>query len=198
MLSVDNLHRPDLLRASFELAAGECVAVRGASGSGKTLLLRAIADLDPSEGDVRLQGRSRNAMPAPEWRGKVIYVPAEAGWWSETVGAHFADWSDAAPLVERLGLSSACRDWPIERLSTGERQRLALIRALIHHPKVLLLDEPTSGLDSDAMDAVEKLILERIAAGVSVVWVTHDSAQSDRVARRCLHVDGGNVSEAAP
>lgn len=197
MLSVRDLHRPALLQASFELADGECIAVRGPSGSGKTLLLRAIADLDPSDGAVLLDGQSREAMPAPQWRGQVIYVPAEAGWWSETVAAHFADWPAAAPLAKELGLSASCRDWPIERLSTGERQRLALIRALVHHPKVLLLDEPTSGLDSDAMAAVETMIQRRIAEGVSVVWVTHDSAQASRVAQRSLRVDQGRVSEAS-
>lgn len=195
MLAVRDLHRPGLLDASFELADGECIAVRGPSGSGKTLLLRAMADLDPSDGTVLLDDGSRDAMPAPEWRAQVIYVPAEPGWWAETVGAHFADWTAAAPLAEALGLSPSCRDWPIERLSTGERQRLALIRALVNQPRVLLLDEPTSGLDAKSVEAVENLILERVAGGVSVVWVTHDASQAHRVAQRCLLVEQGRVSE---
>ena len=100
MLSLRDLRRPGLVEASFELADGECVGVRGASGSGKTLLLRAIADLDPNDGIVQLDGRSRADMTAPAWRRLVAYVPAEPGWWAETVGAHFPDWSGALPLIE--------------------------------------------------------------------------------------------------
>lgn len=198
MLSVRDLHRPGLFNATFDLADRECVAVRGPSGSGKTLLLRGIADLDPNEGVVTLDGRSRENMPAPQWRRLVTYVPAEPGWWGETVGAHFPDWSSTENLVEALRLPSSSRDWPIQRLSTGERQRLALVRALLLHPRVLLLDEPTSGLDPDAVAAVERQIGKHLAEGASALWVTHDAVQANRVARRCLEVNQGRITEATP
>lgn len=198
MLSVRDLHRAGLVNASFDLADRECVAVRGPSGSGKTLLLRAIADLDPNDGVVTLDGRSRGETPAPQWRRLVTYIPAEPGWWAETVGAHFPDWSCAAPLVEELRLSRSSHDWPIQRLSTGERQRFALIRALLLRPRVLLLDEPTSGLDPEGIAAVERQVREHLAEGASAIWVTHDVVQADRVARRCLVVDRGRVAEVAP
>ena len=198
MLSVRALERQGLAPCSFEIAAGDCVALVGPSGSGKTLLLRAIADLDPNQGEVALDGAVRGAMPAPGWRRQVAYVPAEAGWWADRVGEHFADWAAAEPLVERLGLPADCRDWPVQRLSTGERQRLALARALALDPRVLLLDEPTSGLDEAATDAVEALVAERLAAGAAALWVSHDRAQAKRVARRRLEIAGGHVSEAAP
>ena len=181
---------------SFDLAAGECVAVRGPSGSGKTLLLRALADLDPNEGEVSLDGQRRDAMPAYLWRRRVVYLPAESGWWADAVAAHFRDWSGAEPLLEPLGLPPDCGRWPVLRLSTGERQRLALIRALVLEPRVLLLDEPTSGLDPDATAAVERLITERLLRGASALWVTHDADQAKRIAARRLAVDGGRVSEA--
>lgn len=193
-----NLKRPGLVSASFDLADGECIAVRGLSGSGKTLLLRAIADLDPNEGIVMLDGRSRAKMPAPQWRRLVTYVPAESGWWAETVGDHFPDWSGAAPFVKAFGLPPSSRHTPIQRLSTGERQRFALIRALLLRPRVLLLDEPTSGLDSEAAAAVERQVARQLADGASAIWVTHDAAQANRVARRCLTVTHGHFSEAAP
>jgi UDP-glucose/iron transport system ATP-binding protein len=196
MLSVRNLRRPGLITASFDLADGECIAVRGPSGSGKTLLLRAIADLDPNDGDVALDGRPRSEIPAPRWRRLVTYVPAESGWWAETVGAHFQDWPGAANLVEAFGLPAASRDMPIQRLSTGERQRFALIRALLLHPRVLLLDEPTSGLDPDGSAAVERQVAKQLDEGTGAIWVTHDAAQGKRVARRCLRVDHGFVTEA--
>ena len=197
MLRIGGLRRPGLEPVSFDLAEGECVAVQGPSGSGKTLLLRALADLDPNEGEVQLGGELREAMPAPLWRRRVTYLAAEAGWWAETVGAHFHNWAAAMPLISRLGLPPACMDWPVTRLSTGERQRLALARTLELEPRVLLLDEPTSGLDPAAAAAVEVIVTERLAENVGVLWVTHDEAQARRMARRRLLVESGHVREAA-
>ena len=196
MLSVHALRCRGLAPAAFDLAAGECVAVSGPSGAGKSLLLRALADLDPNEGDVRLDGVPRAAVPAPLWRRRVAYVPAESGWWADAVGAHFRDWSAALPLLGPLGLPAACRAWPVLRLSTGERQRLALARALALRPRVLLLDEPTSGLDPGARDAVERIVAGRLRdEGAGALWVTHDAAQAGRVASRRLVVEGGRVAE---
>lgn len=198
MLKVQGLSRPNLLNASLELAPGACLVIRGASGSGKSLLLRAIADLDPNDGKVSLNGVSREAVTAPEWRRKVGYLPAEAGWWAETLGDHFADWDQAQAFFRQLGLDAAQPDWPITRLSTGERQRLALGRALAIRPEVLLLDEPTSGLDQEAVLAVESLIAEVRAGGAGVIWVTHDPAQAERVGDRWLYLEKGQLRDALP
>jgi putative ABC transport system ATP-binding protein len=194
LLQVRDLRTNILGPASLALAAGECVAVKGPSGAGKTLLLRAIADLDPNQGLVSLEGRDRSTIPGPEWRRLVGYMPAEPGWWAETVGEHFGDWT-AAAVVTNLGLSEEAKSWPIARLSTGERLRLALVRALIMQPKVLLLDEPTAALDAASVAAVESLIAIRIRAGLAVLWVTHDADQAGRIARRRLVVEAGSVRE---
>jgi phosphate-transporting ATPase len=85
---------------------------------------------------------------------------------------------------------------PIARLSTGERQRLGLIRALVHHPRILLLDEPTAALDPDATALVENLLAERFAQGTSALWVSHDAAQAKRMAQRCLMIERGQAAEA--
>lgn len=198
MLSVRNLARPGLGPLSFELDEGECLAVRGPSGAGKSLLLHALADLDPNEGEVALEGQSRESMPAPAWRRKVTYLPAEPGWWAERVGAHYADWPAAEPLVEELGLPGESRDWPVLRLSTGERQRLGLVRVLLLMPRVYLLDEPTSGLDDEAVEAVERIMRERLSQGAAALWVTHNDAQAKRLAQRTLVVDHGQVREQRP
>src|SRR5512143_3546741 len=130
MLSVESLSRLHV-SASFELRSGECIALQGQSGVGKTILLRAIADLDPNEGTVKLDGMIRESMPAPLWRKQVTYVAVEPGWWADTVQQHFAAWDQAIPLVEQLGLPLTCGAWNIRRLSTGEKQRLGLARALM-------------------------------------------------------------------
>ncbi|MGY8631913.1 ATP-binding cassette domain-containing protein [Bradyrhizobium sp. 14AA] len=198
MLTVRRLKRLHL-SVSFDLQDGECVALQGPSGVGKTLLLRSLADLDPNEGTVKLDGMLREAMPAPAWRRRVTYLAAEPGWWSNTVQDHFAAWEDAFPLVARLGLPDDCGGWSIQRLSTGERLRLGLARALMLRSRVLLLDEPTSALDPAAAAVVEGVIAERVSGGTSVLWTTHDGAQARRVGTRIfvMRPDGG-IEENRP
>lgn len=195
MLTVSNLTTPVLKPATFRLGAGECVAVRGKSGSGKSVLLRALADLDPSVGEVRLNGALREDMPAPLWRRRVTYVAAESGWWEDRVGAHFAQPDRAAALAGTLGLPGEVMDWPVARLSTGERQRLALVRALVQGPEVLLLDEPTGPLDAEATERVEALLRGALERGAGVLIVTHSPEQATRLAHRHLQVANGVVTE---
>ncbi len=176
------------LAGPFDLAldAGECVAVTGASGSGKSLMLRMIADLDPSRGEVWLEGRERRDFPAPAWRRQVLYNAAETGWWSEVVADHFRDaaMGFARTMVPRLGLPPDLLDGAVLRLSTGERQRLALIRALARAPKVLLADEPTGALDQEATALVETILRERLAGGMAILLVTHSPEQAARLGHR--------------
>lgn len=195
LLSVCDLRTNLLKPTSFSLSAGECITIQGPSGGGKTLLLRAVADLDPNEGLLSLDGRDRTTMSGPEWRRLVGYLPAEPGWWADTAGQHFSCWPRALAVVRQLGFSGDAKDWPIARLSTGERLRLALVRALMVGPKVLLLDEPTAALDPASVAMVESLISARINAGLAVMWVTHDIEQAQRVAVRRLVVSGGQVRE---
>ena len=135
----------------LSLGIGTCAAITGSSGSGKSLFLRMIADLDPNEGEVWLNERERASMSAPAWRKQVTYVSAESGWWTDRVIEHFAvnRRSEVAALAARLGLRVDLLDAPIAQLSTGEKQRFSLIRAVLPDPPVLLLDEPTGPLDED-------------------------------------------------
>ena len=200
MLSIRNLKRLSIGPVDLDVSARDIVSLCGPSGVGKSLLLRAIAALDPSEGQLSLLGESREAMSAPDWRRQVMYVPAYAGWWADTVEPHFAGLSRALvkDTLHRLGLESTALGWQVANLSTGERQRLALARALVHAPKVLLLDEPTSGLDGDNAVRAEKLIGDVAAGGMAVMFVTHDSAQADRLGTRRLDMASGQLLEAAP
>jgi ABC-type multidrug transport system ATPase subunit len=195
MLTIHELQRSGLEVTGLDVGDGECVAVMGPSGAGKSLLLRAIADLDPNRGRISVNGAERERMAATEWRRKVGYVPAESGWWETRVADHFSDIPRAAALLADVGLSSDALDWPVGRLSTGEKQRLALIRALILDPAVLLLDEPTSALDEDTTQRVEQLLRSRLRQGVSIVLVTHDKRQAERLAARIVQIRNGRLLE---
>ena len=193
VLEISDLKTALIGPVSLAAEAGECVAILGESGSGKSLLLRAIADLDPGQGDVRLDGTGRAAMPAFEWRRQVALVPAESGWWTDRVGEHFADRPDVAGMLDQLGLPEAL-DWDVSRLSTGERQRLALVRALQAAPRALLLDEPTAALDGNTTPRVEAMLEAQMAAGVAIVLVTHDPEQADRLAARRFSMADGRLT----
>jgi ABC-type iron transport system FetAB ATPase subunit len=171
---------------SLQISAGECVSIRGKSGSGKSIFLRAIADLDSNEGSVTLDGIERSRIPAFEWRRKVMLVPAESGWWADSVREHFEDIEAAKVLLDVLVLPPEILDWQVSRLSTGERQRLAIARALSLSPSVLLLDEPTAALDPQATKFVEEIMRRQMAAGISIILVTHDEAQARRMANRAF------------
>jgi putative ABC transport system ATP-binding protein len=167
----------------FRLEAGRCAVISGPSGSGKSLFLRMIADLDPNEGEVFLDGAPRAAMAAPAWRHQVPYVPAEAGWWLDQVADHFAAGRRemARELAGELGLVDGQFDGPVARLSTGERQRLAVIRALVLDSPALLLDEPTSALDAEAAGKVEAVLQSRLRDGCAILMVSHDAGQAQRL-----------------
>jgi ABC-type iron transport system FetAB ATPase subunit len=186
MLRIDYLQAPGLPALSFEVPAHECLAVEGPSGSGKTRLLRAIADLDAAQGYVYLEGVERRELPGPEWRCRVRYASAEPAWWGAIAREHFPLSAKLDRLLSALALEPAILDRPIAELSTGERQRLGLVRALADEPRVLLLDEPTSALDAQAAALAEELIKFQMLAGRSVVLVSHDPAQIARLAHARL------------
>ncbi|NEX59964.1 ABC transporter ATP-binding protein [Noviherbaspirillum galbum] len=188
---------------SFDLPDGECLAVLGPSGCGKTSLLRMLADLDENSGTVMLEGRERESWEAPAWRRQVAYHAAEAAWWQVRVDSHFSagslefmreevtDWMAALRLPKDL-LSAE-----VGRLSTGERQRLALVRTLVRTlaraPAILLLDEPTASLDQQSVAGVEQVLRYWLRPGRGMVIVTHSEDQAGRMAGATLRL-GGNAA----
>jgi putative ABC transport system ATP-binding protein len=178
----------------FDLAlpAGACLTVTGPSGAGKSLMLRMIADLDPHDGDVMLDDRSCTSMRAHEWRRQVVYCAAEGGWGLDTVGEHFADIPHES--AAQLGLRPDIFGQAVSSCSTGERQRLALLRAFALASPVLLLDEPTGALDPQAVMLAEALIRQRLAAGTTVIMVSHDPAQAERLGTARGHLDRGQLA----
>lgn len=166
----------------LSIGPGQICCINGESGSGKSRLLRAVADLEPHSGEVMLDDLEQQQLPADQWRQRVRLVPAESQWWSERVRDHFpADYHGAG--LEALGLPVEAHEWDVTRLSSGEKQRLGLLRALSIPLQVLLLDEPCANLDPETTQRVEAMLLERIQAeGWPVLWVAHDAAQIQRVA----------------
>ncbi|TLF52534.1 ABC transporter ATP-binding protein [Halomonas urmiana] len=194
-LSLKRLAVGELAEVSLTIAPGEVHCLSGPSGSGKSRLLRAVADLEPHDGEAWLGETAQSSLAGHAWRARVMLVPAESQWWGDTVGEHLAD----ARLddLETLGFAAEVRDWQVARLSSGEKQRLALVRALSREPSALLLDEPTANLDDATARRVEAWLGARIRErGWPVIWVAHDPAQIDRVADRHWRIVEGRLEEA--
>jgi len=179
---------------SFNLDAGDCLCISGPSGTGKSQLLRAIADLDPHDGEVWLAGQPSVSIRPEQWRREIGLLPPESSWWLPGVMDHF---HNGMPVpLEHIGLATGILDQPVARLSSGEKQRLALMRLLSNKPCVLLLDEPTANLDPDNTLRVEAVIAEyRRERDAAIIWVSHDQKQIGRVADRHLVVHAGGLQE---
>lgn len=197
MLRLEDFAPHLLAPCNLTIGTGETITLTGPSGSGKSLFLRAVADLDPHQGEAWLDDRPARDFSPPDWRRQVAYLPAESHWWSKRVGDHFA--TEDTALVEALGLPAAVFDWTVSRLSSGERQRLATARMLSVQPRVLLLDEVTANLDKHNAQRVEQMIHDyQTAVGAPALWVSHDPEQRDRVGRRHLVIHEQRIEEAGP
>jgi len=193
-LRVKNIKSKWLPKSSLEVAVGECIVISGPSGVGKSLLLRAIADLDEHKGMLGIDEVSCREVSAMQWRKQVGLLPAESAWWGELVSDHMENVE--AKQLEMIGLDEDALKWTIDRLSTGEKQRLAILRLLANKPDFLLLDEPTANLDPKSVSKVEKLLLDychNTPAGL--IWVSHDTEQAERIADRRYYFDSEGLAE---
>ena len=180
---------------TFHIKGGECLGLQGPSGVGKSRLLRAVADLDPRTGTMTLGSINADSLPAPRWRQMVGLLPAESGWWLDNVGAHFHNFSHVAgEMLAELGFDNGVGDWQVSRLSSGERQRMAIARLLENNPQCLLLDEPTASLDQPTAIRVERLLRDygRVHQA-PIMWVSHDAAQLQRVTDRIMYMEEGGM-----
>lgn len=163
------------------LYKNQLVTLAGRSGIGKSLFLRCLADLEPHQGSIYLADVEQQQIAPTLWRRSVALLPAESKWWYSQVGEHFHQLDMS--LFNQFGFDEQVLSWSVNRLSSGEKQRLALLRLLQNRPKVLLLDEPTANVDPEMTSKVELLIqnyLQQQAA--AVIWVTHDPTQAQRIA----------------
>jgi ABC-type iron transport system FetAB ATPase subunit len=192
-LKIENLCFQTLGPISLTVARSECVGMTGPSGAGKSLFLKAVADMIPCTGKISLDGTESAQMSGPQWRKKAGLLPAESSWWFDTVRPHFKTVDENR--LESVGFYKDVLEWEVSRLSSGERQRLALIRLLANKPDVLLLDEPTANLDAENIIRVEKLLQTyRLENKTAVIWVSHDTEQLKRVSTRSfLIIDNGKL-----
>ncbi|HZX70217.1 MAG TPA: ATP-binding cassette domain-containing protein [Rhodanobacter sp.] len=187
------------------LRVGERLAVAGASGSGKTLLLRTLAGLEPVQtGELIFQDRPLWDWSMPAYRARVVYVPQRPALPEGQVEAALRvpfqfrvhrhqpfPLDRARELLAMLGRDEKFLQQRTERLSGGEAQIVAMLRALLIGPDVLLLDEPTASLDSGAVAAIEKLVTSWLQQQPqrACVWTSHDRDQLQRVSDRVLSLE---------
>lgn len=185
--------RPAVEDLSLEVKAGEVLGLLGPNGAGKTTTVRMLSGLlAPSAGEAFVAGHSVTKEPE-KVRPKIGLVSENPGFYKRlTVRQNlrfFAELygiSDTARIEETLtlvGLSPRA-DEPVATLSKGLRQRLALARALVHDPPVLLLDEPTSGLDPEAAKEVRDLLAELSLAHRAILLCTHNLSEAERLCHR--------------
>ncbi len=196
MLRIDELRKRygekvALDGVSLTVRPGEMFGFVGANGAGKTTTMRIVMGvLQQDGGEVRWEDRPIDFAV----RRRFGYMPEERGLYAKMRVReqleYFGRLHGMAParvrrsaddLLERLGLTER-RDTEVERLSLGNQQRVQLAVALVHEPEMLILDEPFSGLDPIAVDALAEVLLERTAAGVPVVFSSH---QLELVERLC-------------
>ena len=195
----------------LSIAQGEYVAVVGPSGSGKTTLLSLLGGmLSPDNGQVILDGQSLYDLPIAARtevrRTKIGFVfqtfnliPYLTALENVQMPLYLAGWrpeaqrTKAEQLLEQVGLANRLNHKPCE-LSTGQQQRVALARTLANSPQLILADEPTGNLDPDSKAAVMGIFSQFVAAGGTIVMVTHDPASAAQATRRLRIVDG-EISE---
>ncbi|HEX9907191.1 MAG TPA: heme ABC exporter ATP-binding protein CcmA [Thermoplasmata archaeon] len=192
----------------LKVGDGEIVALIGPNGAGKTTLIRILSTLlSPSSGDVLLGGQSVREDPSHFRRyigvvGHSTYTYDDLTalenlrfFWSMN-GLAAGDFDECGRgLLRRVGLAHRMND-RASVFSRGMRQRLAIARALIHSPKVLLMDEPFSSLDQKGVDIVHQLLLEERKRGCSILLVTHDLQRIHNLADRADVLDRGRVSRS--
>ena len=180
---------------TLEIGRSEIVALLGPNGAGKTTTLRTLAGLiAPTSGSVVIDGVELTRATGTALRGRIGFLTEAPGLWDRLtvrenlrIYAGLYGLADPDRIIDRTLAMFELADRASTRaaeLSKGMRQKVALARALLHEPTVLLLDEPTSGLDPEIARSVRNLLDERRAAGCSLLVSTHNLYEAERIADR--------------
>jgi ABC-2 type transport system ATP-binding protein len=194
---------------SFEVKAGEVFALLGPNGAGKTTTLRMLGGLIlPTSGEVRIDGVAIDRASGPRLRSRIGFLTETPGLWDQlTVAENMAVY---ARLFGVAGVDAAVERWlrhfelwdrradRAALLSKGMKQKLALARALVHDPEVVLLDEPTANLDPQTSRGVRDLLLDLRRRGRAVVVSTHNLDEVERVADRVALISTRLVALGEP
>jgi len=191
----------------FKVQEGEFVALLGPNGAGKTTFLRILASLSrPSLGEIRIAGYALPAQAAAVRRrlGVVSHMPLLYGDLTAEENLRFfgrmydVEHLDQriAEVLELVGLAARRRDL-VRTFSRGMQQRLAIGRAVLHDPEVMLFDEPHTGLDQDACDMLDKVLRDVAARGRTVVMTSHDLARVEDLASRFDVLSRGVIAASA-
>ncbi len=195
---------------NLKISAGDRIGLVGLSGSGKTLLLRSLAMLDPcSTGEILFGGKPVHDGSIPRFRAQAIYLHQHPVLFEGTVESNLRRPFELAVHCDKRPDRAKILDWldmldrdesflskDQQNLSGGEAQLTALLRAMQLRPKVLLLDEPTAALDAEATAAVERLTatwLDEKPTELAFVWVSHASDQAERMCDVIHRIDGGRL-----
>ena len=181
--------RPAVTSVSFTIPAGKRTAMVGPNGGGKTTLARVLLGiLAPESGRVTFLDEQGRELPRP----RIGYLPQRSTLSPQApvtgldlvglslspgpgFGMSAAVEAEARRALGRAGLADDLATRPVGRLSGGQRQRVLLARAIAGTPALLLLDEPDTALDAEGMKTLRRLVAEEVAAGRTIVYVTHDS-----------------------
>lgn len=196
---------PVLAGVDLDVYRGEIVLLQGPNGAGKTSLLRACAGLlRVSAGDARVLGQDLVADPRAVRRRVGLFGHGTALYddLSAKDNARFAiraaggRLDSVGPALELLGLSGRLPDTPVSALSAGQRRRVALSIIVARNPELWLLDEPHAGLDSEHRDLLDRLVVDAVGRGATVVLASHEADRAMALASRVVRVAGGAVEGA--
>ncbi len=197
---------PALAGVDLTVGAGEIVLLAGPNGAGKTTVLRACAGLvTVVDGEARVLGVDLRADPRPV-RQRVGLLGHSSGLYADlSVAENVAFWAragrsrpaDVDAAMARLGLDGRLAGVAVGRLSAGQRRRVALAVLVARRPELWLLDEPHAALDQQGRDLVDSLMGDAVAAGATVLVVSHELDRASSVAHRTVHLAGGTSVETA-
>ena len=200
---------PVLKGIDFRARAGEWVAIMGRSGAGKSTFLYQMSLLDdPTGGEIRIDGENAHAMSANEkmlfrlFRFGFVFqdyalLPELTALENVAIPLLMADlgkgeaYARSTAALGRAGLGARLNNLPSE-LSGGEQQRVSIVRAVAHEPKILFADEPTANLDNDSARRIMEIFTELHRAGQTIIMVTHEMEYA-KLAERIVHIDDGLI-----